>query len=100
MTSRDALGLLFAGYLNLDWSEDYDDVWSAVRDFVESEPSAGRIPYEVRVLLAEGHSEEELRRIVVDELGCGYLPEADGWRYDGWLAELCARVAELTTGDL
>jgi hypothetical protein len=91
-----SLRLLFGGYLNLDWIDDYDDPWDAVSDFAASEPSASDLPGEVGVLLSSQPQEPELRHVVVDELGSGYLPESDGWRYDEWLAELAARVREAT----
>lgn len=90
------LRLLFGGYLNLDWIDDYDDPWDAVTDFVQSEPSSSDLPGEVVTLLSSQPQERELRRLVVDELGSGYLPESDGWRYDEWLAELADRVREAT----
>jgi hypothetical protein len=91
-----SLRLLFGGYINLDWIDDYDDPWDAVADFVASEPGASDLPGEVGSLLSSQPLEPELRRLVVNELGSGYLPESDGWRYDEWLAELAARVREAT----
>ena len=91
-----SLRLLFGGYLNLDWIDDYEDPWEAVTDFANSEPSASDLPDEVGEVLSSQLEEGELRRLVVDELGCGYLPESDGWRYTEWLTELAARVRETT----
>lgn len=91
-----ALRLLFGGYLNLDWIDDYDDAWAAVDEFVELESCARDLPGEVSALLSSQPSEGELRRLLVDDLGSGYLPDSDGWRYDEWLAELAMRVEDAT----
>lgn len=90
--SFDGLRLLFGGYLNIDWADDYDDVWAAVAHFVESEVLAQRVPSEVAAMLSSGPSEAALRRVVIEQLGSGYLPDADGWRFDDWLTELSARI--------
>ena len=91
-----SLRLLFGGYLNLGWIDEYDDPWDAVTDFVNSEPDASDLPGEVGALLSSQPQEDELRRLIIDELGSGYLLESDGWRYDEWLAELAVRVREAT----
>jgi hypothetical protein len=87
-----ALKQLLQGYLNLDWPDDYADAWAAIDDFAAYEPIAGRLADEVTMLLDSAPTEEGLREFVVDELGSGYLPEADGFRMRDWLMAVRQRV--------
>ena len=41
------------------------------------------------------HREEEVRRVVLDDLGSCYLAEVDGWTYRGWLEAVADRVDEV-----
>ncbi|MFV0317961.1 MAG: contact-dependent growth inhibition system immunity protein [Microthrixaceae bacterium] len=87
-----ALRLLLQGYLGLDWPEEYGDPWTAVEDFVKSEPaSASRITIEVGRVL-EGAAEDGLHHLMVSDLSSGYLPPADGWTWRSWLEEVVRRV--------
>ncbi|MEQ4205800.1 contact-dependent growth inhibition system immunity protein [Actinopolymorpha sp. B9G3] len=93
-----ALELLLQAYLTLDWPDDYVDAWAAVDDFVANEPIAGQISGEVTELLKSNPCDDELRRLVVGELGSGYLPETDGWSMREWLDTLRQRVTEALGG--
>jgi len=93
MTSLPALEQLFGVYLNLDWIDDYADPWRAIEEFATSEPiDAARLPGEVASLLRGSPSESSLRHRILDELGSGYDPDADGWTYEAWLREVVKRV--------
>lgn len=92
MKSYPALSLLLQGYLNLDWPDEYEDPWRAVDDFVASEPVATDVPSEVKDILAWGPSDADLRQLLVEQLGSGYLPDADGWTIADWLAAVADRV--------
>lgn len=94
MLETPALCLLCQGYLTPDWPEDYDgDAWAAVADFAASERDSARLAPEVRVVLETFSTEAGVREFVRNELDLGYLPEADGWDYRAWLAEVARRVA-------
>lgn len=93
MNDHPALTQLLQAYLHLDWPEDYGDPWAAIDDFLRSEPEqAARLAGEIDRLLGDTAEEAELRRLVVGELGSGYLPEADGWSFASWLAEIAWRA--------
>jgi len=96
MTTEDlpALTLLLQAYLNIDWLNEYGEPWLAVQGFATNEPIAIDLSAEVEGLIAQDGSEEELQHLIVEEMGSGYLPEADGWTYREWLRELQTRVAE------
>jgi hypothetical protein len=90
-----SLELLFQGYLNLDWIDDYPDPWDAIDDFAGAEPEdAVQLPHDVEALLDAVQREEDLRRIVISDLGSGYLPESDGWTYRDWLRAVANRVSQ------
>lgn len=88
------LATLLQGYLNIDWPDDYDDPWGAVDDYAASEPRAGEVITEIESLLLSEPSSERLRKVVVDELGSGYPPEADGWTMAAWLRAVADRVRQ------
>lgn len=87
-----ALALLVQGYLTLDWSNDYSDAWAAVDDDIAREPIVKQLPDEVARLVEPRPSEESLRALILDELGCGYLPDADGFTMTTWLLDVRERV--------
>jgi len=93
-----ALELLLQAYLNLDWPDDYPDVWSAVDDFVANEAIAAQIADEVTEILDSGESEDALRRFIVGDLGSGYLPEGDGMATREWLETVRLRVRKALGG--
>src|SRR5947209_4608918 len=96
MTGFGSLQLLLAGYLHEDFPDDYGDAWGAVEAFALNEPEdPPRIRDDVTKLLATVSSEEEVRRVVLDDLGSYYLAEADGWTYREWLQAVADRVDEL-----
>ncbi len=98
MIDLPALRLLVQGYLNLDWPDDYGDPWRAVDDFLQNEPShVGLLLDEIENLLRDA-SEEALRRLILEDLGSGYLPETEGWAYRSWLTELARRTSKALSG--
>jgi hypothetical protein len=96
VTSLPALTLLLQGYLTLDWPEDYHgDPWAAVDDFAATEPHASKLVEEIRIVLTQTSSEEAVKELVAEDLGCGYVPPADGWTYTDWLAEVASPGREI-----
>lgn len=87
-----ALELLAQGYLTLDWPDDYVNAWAAIDDYVTNEPIASRLSDEVDHLIATITSDEDLHALVIGELGCGYLPQADGFTMTAWLHAVRERV--------
>jgi hypothetical protein len=93
---RDALAHCLGVYLHQDWAEDYPDVWGAVTDFVVSDRDiAVALVPDIADLLSGSESEAELRSVVIEDLDCWYLPEAEGWAYRAWLETVANRVDEL-----
>lgn len=89
------LGHLLGAYLNLDWPEEYGTWWAAVDDYCVHEPSAKNLVPEIEEVLRTITSEAGLRRLVVDELDSGYLPDADGTTtYREWLEAVAWRVRD------
>lgn len=82
-----ALENLLGGYVNQDWDLDYSDVWEAVRAFIGDQP--GSVVDEARSqlweLLNSNKSEEDLKRVLISEIGCGYWPPGDGLTFRTWL---------------
>lgn len=98
MTIHRALALFLQGYLNVDWIDEYGDPWGALDDFIASEPIAETLASEIRAILASGQPDDALRTLVIDDLGSGYLPEADGWEYATWLEKVAERADSAIRG--
>lgn len=90
-----ALAQLLAGYLHQDWPLDYSTVWDAVRAFRSGEPTVlvAEARRQALELLDSLDSDDELRRILTDELASGYWPPADGLTFRGWLERVAAELA-------
>jgi hypothetical protein len=96
MTDFESLRLLLAGYLHEDFHDDYGDAWGAVDAFALNEPEdPPHVREDVTRLLATVSSEQEVRRIVLDDFGSCYLAEVDGWTYREWLQAVADRVDEI-----
>lgn len=98
MTGSQALTELVAGYLNQDWPLDYATVWDAVRAFCDEEPPTvvAQARNQALQLLRSVDSEEELKRVLVDELGSGYWPPGENLTFREWLERV---VSALSGGD-
>jgi len=90
------LASFFGGYMHEDWNDDYPDEWAAVDGFLADGPpeNAHVFRTEIAALLAEHPIEEDVRRIVLDELGSYCLVEVDGWKYRDWLTALSNHAAK------
>ena len=80
----------FGGYLNQDWSADYDSWQSAVRYFLQSERHdiVVQTALELQDLIARSLPEPELRKLLLD-LACAYrIPDQDSLSYAGWIRRI------------
>jgi contact-dependent growth inhibition (CDI) system CdiI-like immunity protein len=98
MTRYPTLWHFFGGYLHEDWRDDYDDEWAAIDGFIADGPPEDPVLFraEIAQLLTEHSSEEDVRKIVLDDLGSYLLVEVDGWKYRDWLQALSDHVAKAT----
>jgi hypothetical protein len=95
-TNFSVLSQLLGSYFHQDWSDEFGSDGEALQAIVQAEP---REQVEIGVeeidqLLAEHKSEEELRVIMVDEIGCYFEPESQGIGYMDWLARVRGYFAE------
>ncbi|MFL6164049.1 MAG: contact-dependent growth inhibition system immunity protein [Jatrophihabitantaceae bacterium] len=96
MTEYPTLWHFFGAYLYQDWLDEYADEWAAVDGFIaDCPPEYPRLlRAEIAALLAEHPTEEEVRKVVFDDLGSCYLAEVDGWKYRDWLKALSDHAAK------
>ena len=96
MTPYPTLWQFLGGCLHLDWHDDYPDEWAALDDFLADGPpeNAQVFRTEIAALLADHPDEDDVRRIVLDELGSYCLVEVGGWNYRDWLQALSDRAAQ------
>ncbi len=82
-----------------DWRDDYADEWSALDDFIRSEPGGAEgFCKEAAELLATQPSEEELRHLLLDEYVAAAMVENQGWRYRDWMQALSDHAAKVNGG--
>lgn len=86
------LCLLFGGYLNLDWPEEYGSPERAVHDFMHEVPADAvrQAAAELRQLRAAVH--EESAGNALEALGCGFHPPGAGMTLMGWLEQVQTRL--------
>jgi hypothetical protein len=84
--------------MHQDWLDDYPDEWAALDGFLADGPpeNAQVFRTEIAALLADHPAEEDVRRIVLDDLGSCCLVEVDGWTYREWLQALSDHAAKVT----
>jgi len=95
MTRYPTLDYFFGVYLHEDWPDDYGNEWTALDAFMAEGPAEDPQLFRADVtrLLAEDPSEDDLRKLILDDLGCYLNPEVDGWTYREWLQALSDHVA-------
>ena len=85
------------GYFHQDWVLDHANA-DAVLDFCleqEARADVERANAELSQLLGLGLKEEELRPVLLDDLGCEYEYTAGGWpSARAWLEHVQARLVE------
>ena len=96
MTRYPMLASYLGGYMHLDWHDEYPDEWAALDDFLADGPpeNAHVFRTEIAALLAEHPIEEDVRRIVLDDLDSCYLADVNGWKYRDWLTALSDHAAK------
>ena len=96
MTRYSMLASYLGAYLHQDWHDDYPDVWAALDGFLSDGPpeNAQVFRADIAALLAEHPVEEDVRRIVLDDLGSCCLVEVFGWTYRDWLKALSDHAAK------
>src|SRR3954452_24834161 len=96
MTRYFMLGSYLGGYMHQDWYDDYPDEWAALDGFLADGPPENAQVFcaDIAALLAEHPIEEDLCRIVLDDLGSCCLVEVLGWTYRDWLQALSAHAAK------
>ena len=92
----DALEQLLGCYLHQDWPDEFDSDASALQAMVAIEPrpqiSAGID--EINHLLDAELSENDLRLILNDQVGCHFEPGSAGLSYREWLAKVRATLLQ------
>lgn len=83
-----------SGYFHEDWTLDASSTDEVVAQFLKAGPSSAkidRIVSQIQACLNSQLSDEAIERNLLQELGCYYLPSADGLGARAWLFQ----VAEL-----
>ena len=94
-----ALDQMMGAYFHQDWHDEAADVAGVIDLYVANEEAlAPLLPAEIDHVLATCDTEDELKRLVVDQLGGYYLADWDGGTYRGWLQQIADRVRAATAG--
>lgn len=93
MTAHDLseLKLFLSGYFHEDWELDASEPDEVVSQFLSSNPSAIKIDQivtQIYYYLGERKDDAAVERGLLEELGCYYLPSADGIGACDWLRHM------------
>ena len=96
MTPYPMLDQFIGCYLYQTWHDEYPDEWAALDDFLADGPpeNVQALRTEIATLLTEHPSEDDVRRIVLDDLDSCYLADVNGWKYRDWLQALSDHAAK------
>ena len=95
MTDYPLLWQVFGGYMHQDWRDDYADEWAAVEGFARDAPAKVEVfRSEIAALLSAHPMEEDVRKVVLDDLDSYYLVDVNGWKYRDWLQAMSDHAAK------
>jgi hypothetical protein len=99
MTTSDLAELksLLSGYFHEDWELEASEPDEVIFRFLESGPSASeidRIVAQIRHYLGGGKDDTTVERGLLKDLGCYYLPSADGISASDWLRHVADRLSQ------
>jgi CdiI immunity protein len=92
----EALKLLLGCYFHQDWPDEFSDEVAALEAVIRSEPEdqlAAGVD-EITNLLVAQISENDLRAILIDQVGCYFDPSSEGISYVQWLERVRGRFAK------
>ncbi|MCC7171886.1 MAG: hypothetical protein IT459_15685 [Planctomycetes bacterium] len=93
-TDIEILRSFFSSYFHEDWSLDASEPGAIVDRYLTSNPASehlSRLARSLESLAADGGSDSDIERALFRELGCYYMPSADGLSARKWLTELALR---------
>jgi hypothetical protein len=95
MTEYPTLRHFFKTYMHQGWRDEYANEWAAVDGFVYDVSVEGieKFRNEIAALLAAHPSEEEVRKVLCEDLRVPSFVEEDGWKYRDWLMALSGHAA-------
>lgn len=81
---------LLGCYFHQDWPDEFDSDHSALQAIVsgESNEQLQKGVKEIDLILTANLSEDELRDILVNDVGCYFEPMSRGITYQAWLMEV------------
>ena len=85
-----ALSQLFGCYFHQDWVDEFDDDLAALNAIIKSEP-AEQIAIgleEIEQILRVEYSEDDLRNIMTNKVGCYFDPTSLNMTYVDWLSRV------------
>jgi hypothetical protein len=90
-TDISELRSFLSGYFHQDWQLDASDSDEVISQFLRSRPTSNeinRIVAQIDGYLAAGKDDAALARGLLEDLGCCYLPSADGMSVREWLRHI------------
>lgn len=98
MTTSDLTELksFLGGYFHEDWELEASEPDEAISRFLESDPGASEIDHIVAQIchyLGDGKDDVAVEHGLLKDLGCYYLPSADGISASDWLRHVAYRLS-------
>jgi CdiI immunity protein len=94
--SAENLEHLLGGYFHQDWAREHSSAEACLEHMLRSAPPDQRRlgAEEIAELLSRGLCENQIRDVVLYELGCCYALESDGLEASSWLRHVRTRLLE------
>jgi hypothetical protein len=95
----ESLGQLLGAYFHQDWLDEFENEHAAIDAIVQGEPAeqVAEAVQEIDKLLAGALPESELRKVMVDCVGCYFDPSSNREGYADWLKHLRQIFAQAST---
>ncbi len=92
---RTMLDEFFGAYFHQDWLEDHATTAEVVRSYVQEMSGLEDLVLlsaAIRRFAASFSADAELERALYDQLGCYYLPSADGLTAHSWMESVAKQL--------
>lgn len=93
----EALGQILGCYFHQDWPDEFDGDVTALQAIIDTEPreQIQAVATEIEMLLAAALSEDQLKEILVNKVGCYFDPKSQGATYEQWLRKVHEKFSQV-----
>lgn len=89
-----ASGQLLGSHFHQDWVDEFGTETQVIKAIIcgETRDHIDEVSREIRVLLQSSLTEEELREVMTNRVGCYFEPSSRGMSYRQWLGDVLTQL--------